>query len=264
MSINIPDKYYKLLLLLGIIIFGYSFYKEDQIKSIYYQKVDRNREISDEIELSAIEIENLMTKIKDASRQLSITYSVENPISSNDSVVSFNRVLSGSTNQLIVSDSIQKLWMEHSTLKLNRNKLNQKLRSSNEYLTEEREKLYGKIDDLFLYRQIGMLLLIVGTFFWLVDFDSSPKRNEKIHEKVFAFCQSCGENFNTMRVYGTNKDKSLNLAFCAECYKKGKFRNPDLKIEQLAQNKIDDLKHNNWFFRYIVYKHLKRLERWKF
>src|SRR5690606_34012803 len=93
MNINIPDKIYKLLILIGLIVIGYTTYQIEKSERIYFSKINQFRNISESISLTNLNIEFKIENIENTSRLLSKTYSVENPIIVNDSLISFNRVL---------------------------------------------------------------------------------------------------------------------------------------------------------------------------
>ena len=58
------------------------------------------------------------------------------------------------------------------------------------------------------------------------------------------------------------KDKSKNLAFCIECYKKGQLKEPDLTEEDFIKRKKEEIKKFNWLTRWILLLRFKNLERW--
>lgn len=39
------------------------------------------------------------------------------------------------------------------------------------------------------------------------------------------FCQSCGMELDSKKVFGTNKDNSINEEYCISCFKDGAFVN---------------------------------------
>ena len=108
----------------------------------------------------------------------------------------------------------------------------------------------------------GFGFLTIGVFIWLLDEIQEENRRllVKVEDRLYRFCQSCGMKFTSVRKYGTNKDKSNSNAFCEDCYKKGKFTNPELTVEQVIQNSKLHFK-GNYFKKYLLKDRLRKLER---
>jgi len=64
---------------------------------------------------------------------------------------------------------------------------------------------------------------------------------------------------------GSEKDGSKSEKFCNLCYKKGKFRQPDMTLEEMKQTVDKALKEQHWPrpLRWLAKKQLPKLERWK-
>ncbi len=81
-----------------------------------------------------------------------------------------------------------------------------------------------------------------------------------------AQCQSCSmplkDNPNN---HGTKSDGSLAEKYCNLCYENGKFKQPDLTLEEMKQICDNALKEKGWIkpLRWMALMQLSRLERWK-
>ena len=263
MNINIPDKIYKLLILIGLIVIGYTTYQIEKSERIYFSKINQFRNISESISLTNLNIEFKIENIENTSRLLSKTYSVENPIIVNDSLISFNRVLTGLEEELIVSDSIQVLWADYLKSKFYLKLLQEKEKISDRYFEDEKHIKEQYLDYYGDLQNIGVFLFITGFIIWF-GASNNFENYERIkqHEKVYSHCQSCGGDFTSMRVYGTNKDKTLNYAFCNECYVDGDFTDVEMTKEEFKEIYMRKFQKDNWVARMMAKRRLSFLERW--
>lgn len=263
MNINIPDKIYKLLILIGLILIGYSTYQTEKSERIYFSKIDRFRAVSDSILLANLNLEFKIDKINNTSRVLSKIYDVVNPITIEDSIITFNRTLTGLENELIVSDSIQILWVEYLKSKFHLKLLREKESISYKYFEEESKLKEQYLDYYSDLQNIGIFFFLIGLIFWFGasnSFDNFERLKQ--HEKVYSHCQSCGGDFTSMRVYGINKDKTLNYAFCQECYVDGTFTNAEITRKEFKENYMKKFDKTNWVAKVMAKRRLSFLERW--
>lgn len=56
-------------------------------------------------------------------------------------------------------------------------------------------------------------------------------------------CQSCGMPLGD-GFYGTNSDASLAVDYCKFCFLKGEFTDPDLKLEDMLDMSIKNMKED--------------------
>lgn len=264
MNINIPDKLYKLLTLIGLILIGYSFYNTEFIEQKYFSEIDKHREIKDSLLLSEMIIKNEKETLIKISNSLSKKYDVKNPITYSDSTVSFNRILSGPKNDLAVSDSLNNLWNDYLTNSFKLDLISKKLEFSKKYLDEEENLKKAYFDNYNEIRNFGFFIFLLGILLWSADIPALQKDRKLIKQgdKIYSFCQSCGKKFSSVLKYGTNKDKSKNYAFCNCCYKKGKFTNPNLTKEEFIETSMESIKKRNWLYKRILKNRLNDLERW--
>lgn len=109
---------------------------------------------------------------------------------------------------------------------------------------------------------IGVFYFTIGMILWGIDEYSNSQNLIKQNEKLYAYCQSCGKRFSSIRNYGTEIDNSKNYAFCKECYSDGEFKDSNLSQEDFLIAAKDKIKQENWLTRKIYMNHLRRLERW--
>ena len=262
MSFNIPDKIYKLLILVGALLIGFGFYKLDITEKDYFSEIEKYRTLGDSISINTIKLEKRKSDLIKISNNLSITYEVENQISSNDSTLYFNRMLIGDKNTLIVSDSLQKLWVSYINSNFEFKLLDKKLSITDEHLEEKQKLKKSYFDNFEKILNLGYFFFFIGIILWAIDSENDTSKKIKQHEKIFNHCQSCAKNFSSMRNYGKNLDGSLNFAFCSECYYNGKFIEPNLQKEEARERFMDSIKNKNWIKKNLAKIIFENSERW--
>lgn len=263
MNFNVPDKIYKLLTLLGILLIGYSYFNTNELEKNYFSEIDENRALKDSLLLNEMRLQYKREQIINIADNLAKQNQVDNPINSSDSLLIFNRVLSGPKPNLKVSDSLNNLWLAYKEQKFKNSILLKKIELSDDYLAQEKrlKKSYSETNNHLHFAGLAIFLLGILLWFYESSLDGETKKIKQ-QEKVYYFCQSCGKKFNSMLKYGTNKDKSLNYAFCQECYKKGKFTNPKLTKDEFLKSQKESIKEKNWLKRKVLMTRFKSLERW--
>jgi len=265
MSINIPDKIYKLLILVGIICVAYGMYSIEKHERYYFDKIDQLDGLNDSISITELRIENKIKNIENIADNLSKTYEEKNPITSTDSTILFNRVLKGNEKALIISDSLQKLWTDYINSKFELKLLKKKQSLTDKHLESEKKIKESYVDIYGELWDVGFVLFSIGILLWTFDSNekSFSKNIIKQNEKVYSHCQSCGKDFSSMRKYGTNKDKSTNFAFCIKCYRKGHFENSKLTKDEFSKEFLAEFEQKSWLTKAFVKRRLGGLERWK-
>ncbi|MCG8755561.1 zinc ribbon domain-containing protein [Tenacibaculum finnmarkense] len=263
MNLNIPDSIPKLLVFIGLFLIGFSFYKSDLNYEKLNQEIEKAYIIKDTLRLQKLILKREVNLVKEKSDYLSKKYSVENPISFNDSIMSFKRNFNGNRADLIVLDSMQKNWNDYSNLNFKVDLTIQKLDNSNRN-SKSKIKIFNEEEEyLGDLKTIGFVCFLMGIFGWTNMENKKNKNAQGKSEKIYTFCQSCGEQFSSMLNFGTEKNKELNKAFCENCYKKGKFTNPSLTKKDfkiIYANKIKDL---GIIKRQLLRGRFYELERWK-
>jgi hypothetical protein len=256
MSINIPDSLPKLIILVGIICIAAGLYMKEELTENYYSKFDKFDEIQDAFELEnfvvELELENLIKR----SHQLSEMFELENPIKSQDSIITFEQTFSGNKKKVLLTDSLNIYWSNYVKNKASLDILKKRMDIKSENIEIEKKILDSRKYLYGFYLEFGIVFFILGVNIWLLDIYFESKKIIKQTDKVFNFCQSCGHNFTSIRTNGTEKDKSNNFAFCIECYKKGKLKEPELTNEDFINRKKIKIKNLNWLSRKVLMKRL--------
>lgn len=85
-------------------------------------------------------------------------------------------------------------------------------------------------------------------------------------EKTYKNCQSCAMPLKkSPNGGGTNADGSISKMYCAYCYDKGKFSQPDINAEQMqafVKNKMKEMGFPGFLAGFFT-KGIPHLERWK-
>lgn len=79
-------------------------------------------------------------------------------------------------------------------------------------------------------------------------------------------CQSCGMPMNSDKIYGKNKDGSMNRDFCVYCYPEGAFHKPDETFEEMVETCVPFMMKEGYTeieARDYLNKTLKKLRRWQ-
>lgn len=264
MNINIPDKISKLFVLIGVILIGYSFYDNDNSEKNYFTKIDKLNELKDSSAVCGLISKEKMENIKLVSENLSIKYDVKDPIVENgDSTITFRRTLVGNEQQILVSDSINKLWEKYKYFKFREKLMDEKITRYSAVLKDEKALNKSYHDANGVLQKAGFILFFIGLFIWVID---SPDGEKDIlvnlQDKLYSNCQSCGKKFTSSRKYGKEIDSSNNLAFCEDCYNEGKFTNSELTKEEFIEKANEEIKNKNWLAKWILKNRFKNLERW--
>jgi hypothetical protein len=260
MSINIPDKIPKLFVSIGIILFSFGYYNAEQADKVYFDKVDKYNIVIDSLKIEQVKVNYELEELVRISKNLSNKYDVEDPISIKKATTSFNRILSGDKNKLIVSDSINKLWEMQSKHSFNLKLLDKKTDLLHAKLLDDKDirNKYQNFQSNIII--LGIIFFIIGLFGWMMDEPDIPIVKQS--EKIYQFCQSCGKAFTAIRKYGLERDQTPNHAFCETCYNNGEFLNSTLTQNELISTSLEAIKSKNWLTKKLLKSRLKRLERW--
>ena len=80
-------------------------------------------------------------------------------------------------------------------------------------------------------------------------------------------CQSCGMPMRRIKDYGTNLNKSRNKEYCQLCFRRGKFSDSNISLEQML-NKVavvmaKQMKMSEQQARAMAESFVPRLKRWR-
>ncbi len=237
MNINLPDRLYKLLVLIGIAFISYSFYEIDLRSKNYDQEFRTNLDLLDAATQAA---SGFTMQINDAKSELD----------------KFR-------NSPAATDSIFAAEKQYANLVSQRDFTREKLK----HLIDSRDhayQMYQTKKNLFKFLLVaGTFIFIIGLVAWVNDENKTTKIIIRQEEKLYEFCQSCGKKFSAVRVNGSHADGSTNNAFCKECYDEGQFTNPALTQSEVLNVARDGMQNMNWYNKRLIVSRIRNLERWK-
>ncbi len=138
------------------------------------------------------------------------------------------------------------------------------------------EKLYGirnqrfnqESNRSFLMIFVGLFILMAGIFLWKQreDHEKILLTRQNLDKPTYSnACQSCGKEFDSVIIAGTEEDNSKNYHFCKDCYLQGQFTSPDLTLTQLqisTQKELELAKLSKGKINKIL-QDLMKLDRWR-
>ncbi len=246
MDINIPDKIYKLFVLLGIIIIGYS---EIQLSDkIGNWEKDFNKITT---ERNLFELEKISADFEFEKTESSVDYYSDFVEKSNEQKI-----------KNIYIDSLLILRTKLLFLKKENAINSKKAEQFSSKFTILKEDLSRINESSKAQHNIGIILFSLGILMWMIDETKVSQILLKQNEKLYPWCQSCGKKFSSIIKYGTNKDSSNNYAFCKNCYIKGKFSNPNITKDEFLENIKNEIISKSWWSKIILMDRFRTLERW--
>lgn len=85
-------------------------------------------------------------------------------------------------------------------------------------------------------------------------------------EQAYKNCQSCGMPLKkSPNGGGTNADGTTSKMYCAHCFDKGQFRQPDMTVTQMQELVKDKMKEMPFYLRMFTgmfVKGIPKLKRW--
>lgn len=78
-------------------------------------------------------------------------------------------------------------------------------------------------------------------------------------------CQSCGMPMNDAKLFGKNKDGSVNKEYCVYCYPEGSFNNPNETFEEMVETCVPFMMKEGYSevdARNYLKENLSGLKRW--
>lgn len=238
---SIPDKFYKLLTLLGVILIGYCYFAKNEIDNKYSEKIEHYNNIIGELDILELETQDERNKLIKYDSDISKKYNVDKSIEINNEDVVFTYSIKGNKNDLIASKLMSERWEKYTSKTFKIKLLSKKLENYGDYLKREDKINSNKHNEIEILLNFGVNLFILGLGLWIVTETFTTKKNDinigkSIQDRFYKHCQSCGMQFSSSRFYGTNKDESYSNAFCEDCYQNGEYTEPELTLEQVKEN----------------------------
>lgn len=259
---NIPDKIYKLAILIGLFLTGYSYIKTNESYQDYeseYQKYDR---LSDSLEILKEEIYFEQENFKRACGEIEIKHDLDSIYYSRGDQIIFSKSIS--SDRVIQSDMLmlEGKWSKIRNLQHKEELLKIRIDNSASDHSEAKEDLFHSQEEFEWMQTTGFILIAIGVVMWFIDENDKPKEQIKQFEKIYNTCQSCGNVFNSLRQYGKNQDGTFNLGLCKECYDNGKFNEVDLTKEIALKRYCSKHKVTKGIRKYFTKRFFNKLERW--
>jgi hypothetical protein len=262
---NLPDNIHKFLLIAGLVLIVYSFFEYQKTTKNYNSAIDEYHKLADNAEILILENEYALEKMERKANFLSKKYDIENPISNNDTIVSFTRKITGTQKELEVSETMNELWNSYTNQKLQLKIEKTKFKRLDKNI-KFTKKENSELENFYMFLSfLGASLLYTGYNKWKKEQKNRDTLiNYEIIEKgkIFTNCQSCGKTFSSIVKYGLLENLKKQFAFCSNCYDKGKF------IENLTREDFELMKkeavekQNNWFSKRLISQRFDNLERW--
>lgn len=92
------------------------------------------------------------------------------------------------------------------------------------------------------------------------------RKTDKIMEKVYKNCQSCGMPLKKDAAGGgSNADGSKSTMYCSHCFQNGKFTRENVSVEEMQELVKGKMKQMGipGFLVGVLTKRIPKLERWK-
>lgn len=273
MITSIPDKLYKLFILISIVAIGYIYISNTESEKVHFAKIDKFDNYLLEKEILEYDIEIIKEKLVTKAYNYSIKHD-------RDSIIKYNKDKSLIYTYPIIGDKklladIEKLnndWEIYNQKIDELNKLYFKVKNYSDYLNNETKNYKIEIENRAFINIIAGIFLALGILMW--GYDNIISDNDKPHsiqienfykkikDRIYTYCQSCGKLFSASRNYGTEKDGSDSNCYCFECYQKGEFTNSELTKEEFIKNFKEENKQMNIIEKWALIKKLKNLDRW--
>ncbi|MFC0774067.1 zinc ribbon domain-containing protein [Terrimonas alba] len=262
---SIPDSVAKFFTYSGIILIGFGYYESMNARKAYTSHEDRLNAAIDSLKIQQIIREQRKDELKKLSSDLAKINDVKDPITDHDSIVYFQKTLSGASKEKLVTDSIAPKWQDFKKVGFEIKLLSTRLDILKEVLEIEDDRdtqsqwFFGCIAFL------GLMMTAIG----IAGMQTRQSLEEKhmlidIRDKggQFNHCQSCGRKFNSMVKPDKNVPETVNLAFCSDCFKSGSFVELDITQEEYLARWINDNPSTSNSKIKELRKHLSKLERW--
>lgn len=261
---SIPDKIYKLIIAIGLILAVFFYLEDDKVKNQIFKNDDKIFELSNNLDTEYLKSEKHIKQILKKSKDISKFYGIENAIERlNDSTVTFvSYIYSNDKTKQRFNDSLVKLWDAYSTrnneLDYKKSNIGNKIVKLNNL---NNELTIANVNNK-LMSFVGFLIFLFGLLLWILEetLEEKKKSISRIEDKIYSNCQSCGMKFSSVRNYGTNNNKTNSIAFCEDCFQNGEFTELELTLEQVKLNAKPYLK-GNFFRKKLQLNSFNKLER---
>lgn len=233
---NIPTGFNQLIIVIciGIIVYNYQeinssaekfnqFKTNELLDGTDFEKIAKiahdSAYLSATIFINKMELKKLTKKVFDTSKSIANIKNID----------SIKIVLTELENSISrETDSLSELSI--SLLAYNLNK-----KSKLSYIDSESKRLKQELN------QTLFLIIIILPIFFMALYNLAKAQSvsrqlgniELYKSKIYQKCQSCAKVFSPKLLHGKNKDGTINIGFCEECYQDGNYTNPELTADEV-------------------------------
>lgn len=263
---TLPDNLWKLFLLGGILLVAFAYFEGEKIDNKFADQTASYLSYLDSVQIRHKYLLRQQENLKHRAKIIALKNGVENPLTFNDTIINFDRVVTGDPKAVAASDSINMLFDAYSDGKFELELIDQQM--------DKREKQWNKVVDeskdykpqFIAFLTFGFILFFAGyagITAQQVQQDELIKRQLGEKPIYYRYCQSCARIFSSLRHHGTESNGDKNKAFCIECYENGAFTEPDLTVLRLKAKLRTQIKQLDFIDKLRLNLRLKKLDRWK-
>ncbi|MCD8455194.1 zinc ribbon domain-containing protein [Tenacibaculum finnmarkense genomovar ulcerans] len=263
---NLPDSLYKFLSLLGIVLIVFSMFSYEETINKYEENYEIVLLQKNDFEILNNKLKSELEVIEEKENLIRNKLKIESLFDTINNQLRLRRIIDDKGNELEDSKEIFSLWNNYKKqtveIEAQSKRINFNIAKLNRIKTKKEDKRKSFIT-IFL---MGLLFLFIGYSQWNKEQffkDFANKREFLKNGNIYEYCQSCGKKISAIRQYGTNKDKTINYAFCKECYKKGKFTDNLKSFEEFEIYKEEIIKNEKSLKKVSLKIRMNNLLRWK-
>jgi ribosomal protein S14 len=260
---NIPDKLYKVSIFIGLFLTGFFYLKDNESYKEYESVYHNYDDLTDSLSVLEEEIYYDQENFKRACDEIEFKYDLDSIYYISGDHIIFSKLFSN--DRVIQSDMLmlEGKWSKIRSLRHKEELLNIRINKSASDHDEAKKELISAKEEFESFQKFGLFLIAIGIAVWFIEEKHKQQEKIKQFDKIYNSCQSCGNRFNSLRLYGKNQDGSFNLGLCKDCYDNGSLKEVDLTIE-IAYKRYCS-KHNikNGIRKYIIWWLFNKLERWR-
>jgi hypothetical protein len=255
---SIPDNFHKILISIGLVIFGWGFF-------YLYDKSEEHSKVLDRYEVVADSLYSLITQTSERQKEILEQDSIYRRDSLGLKTIEDVKSVDISKFYAFLSKHTQAMSANHQEI----------MRLSAQY--DDNDRKYERYSSDHVLNLLPFAIAaFIGAIIFLVGFSqlANIQKLEILHKlrtangQLIAYerCQSCGIKFNAMNPYGVNQDDSYNTAFCKNCYNAGMFTEPSLTAEEVLLRIKNTIGHKRFKEKYWtgIVNNLDRWEKDKF
>jgi hypothetical protein len=265
---NLPDNFHKIIVTIGIIISSIVAFKMTESDDESNKRWLSRSELVDSLSIAKQKANFIEEDLMDYDTFIAKKLSIDPQISVRDSgnTLTFHYTISGDSVKVEARDSLMPMWRQwieaHRTIDVKDKMID---------MFDETTKEIDKDDTMKAVSYILYLFLGIGLTGWGLfnlknqqHFEQYILKRQNLHlPEYFNRCQSCAKNFSSTLGYGTEVNGSTNYAFCVDCYKTGKYTEPQLEFTEQLKRTQEEIRELSKKRQSEIIDALAFCERWK-